>query len=156
MEFCSIPKDGRELPPYPRHCPGLWLGPLSFIARHTPVRPPWIVGRVGTSVAVGRDRATCNMSQFRWHHIRPRRILLRRPAGLSFTVDDPMRRSHHPRACAPPRQQCCEVIYDGPMQFAFAGPLHLPTLKRRVTVIRPHSGRRELPTLRQVTCRTLR
>ena len=31
---------GRELPPYPGHYPGPWLGPLSFIARHTPARPP--------------------------------------------------------------------------------------------------------------------
>ena len=34
-----------------------------------------------------------------------------------------------PASFAPPPTQCCEVIYDGPMQFAFAGPLHLPTLK---------------------------
>jgi hypothetical protein len=73
------------------------------------------------------DRATNNMSQFRWHHMRRRRILLRRPAGLSFTVDDPMRRSHRPRAYAPSRQQCCEVNNDDPMQFAFADPLRLPT-----------------------------
>ena len=67
------------------------------------------------------------MSQFRWHHTRPRRILLIRPAGLPFTVDDPMGRSHHPRACAPSCQQCYEVIFDGPTQFAFADPLGLPT-----------------------------
>ena len=120
--------DGRELPPYPRHYPGPWLGPLSFIVRHTPVGPPCTVGPVGTSATVARGEATNNMSQFRWHHTRRRRILLRRPAGLLFTVDDPMRRSHHPRACAPSRQQCYEVIIDGPMQFAFADPLRLPTL----------------------------
>ncbi len=67
------------------------------------------------------------MSQFRWHHTRPRRILLERPAGLSFTVDDPHGRSHHPRAYAPSRQQCYEDTFDGPMQFAFADPLCLPT-----------------------------
>lgn len=67
------------------------------------------------------------MSQFRQHYRRPRRTLLRRPAGLLFTVDDPMRRSHHPRACAPSCQQRYEVIIDGPMQFAFADPLRLPT-----------------------------
>ena len=50
--------------------------------------------------------------------------------GIVVTVDDPMRRSHHPRAFAPSRQQCCEVIIDGPMQFAFADPLRLPTLER--------------------------
>jgi len=68
------------------------------------------------------------MSQFRWHHTRPRRILLQRPAGLLFTVDDPRGRPHHPRACAPSYQQCYEVKVDGPMQFAFADPLGLPTL----------------------------
>ena len=128
MEFCSTPRDGRELPPYPRHYPGPWLGPLSFAARHTPVVPPCTVGTVGTSVTANRDRATNSMSQFRWHHTRPRRTLLKRPAGLLFTVDDPIGRSHHPRACAPSCQQCYEVIIDGPMQFAFADPLRLPTL----------------------------
>lgn len=67
------------------------------------------------------------MSQFRWHHARPRRILFRRPAGLSFTVDDPNGRSHHPRAYAPSYQQYYEDTFDGPMQFAFADPLGLPT-----------------------------
>ena len=90
--------DGRELPPYPRHYPGPWLGPLSFIVRHTPVGPPCTVGPVGTSTTVARGGATNNMSQFRWFHLRPRRTLLRRPAGFSVTVDDPHGRSHHPRA----------------------------------------------------------
>lgn len=49
------------------------------------------------------SRATNDMSQFRWFHIRPRRILLIRPAGLSVTVDDPMRRSHYPRTRRLPR-----------------------------------------------------
>ena len=130
------PSDGRELPPYPRHYPGPWLGPLSFVVRHTPVGPPCTVGPVGTSAAVARGGATNNMSQFRWHHTRRRRVLLKRPAGLLITVDDPMRRSHHPRACAPSCQQRYEVIIDGPMQFAFADPLRLPTSgHRRVTVI---------------------
>jgi len=43
------------------------------------------------------------MSQFRWFHIRPRRILLIRPAGFSVTVDDPRGRSHCPRARRLPR-----------------------------------------------------
>ena len=127
VEFCSIPRDGRELPPYPRHYPGPWLGPLSFAARHTPVVPPCIVGTVGTSVTADRGRETNSMSQFRWHHTRPRRTLLRRPAGLLFTVDDPHGRSHHPRACAPSCQQRYEVTTDGPTQFAYADPLRLPT-----------------------------
>ena len=127
MEFCSIPKDGRELPPYPRHYPGPWLGPLSFAARHTPVAPPCIVGTVGTSVTANRGRATYSMSQFRWHHTRLRRILLRRSAGLLFTVDGSNGKPHHPRAYAPSYQQRYEVTFDDPMQFAFADPLRLPT-----------------------------
>jgi hypothetical protein len=97
--------ESRELPPYPGHYPGPWLGPLSFIARHTPVRPPCKVGRVGTSFdrASPDERATNDMSQFRWFHTRTRRILLVRPAGLSITVDDPIGRSHHPRARRLPR-----------------------------------------------------
>lgn len=95
--------EGRELPPYPGHYPRPWLGPLSFIVRHTPVRPPCTVGQAGTSTPVARSRATNDMSQFRWFHTRPRRILLIRPAGFSVTVDDPMRRSHHPRARRLPR-----------------------------------------------------
>lgn len=71
--------------------------------------------------------ATNSMSQFRWRHTRPRRTLLKRPAGLLFTVDDPNGRSHHPRACAPSCQQRYEVTIDDPTQFAFADPLRLPT-----------------------------
>jgi hypothetical protein len=82
-----------------------------------------------------RSGATNNMSQFQWHHTRQRRILLRRPAGLLFTVDDPMRRSHHPRAFAPSYQQRYEVKIDGPIQFAFANPLCLPTPDRWIAVI---------------------
>ncbi len=66
------------------------------------------------------------MSQFRCNHMRPRRVLLQRPAGLSITVDDPSGRSHHPRAFAPSCQQRYEGIIDGPMQFAFANRLRLP------------------------------
>src|SRR5713226_2558335 len=52
---CGIllhPADGRELPPYPGRYPGPWLGPLSFVARHPPVRSPCTVERVGTSALV--------------------------------------------------------------------------------------------------------
>ena len=128
MEFSSIPQNGRELPPYPRHYPGPWLGPLSFAIRHTPVVSPCIVETVGTFAAASCSEAADRMSQFRWHHVRRRRILLRRPAGLLITVDDPVGRSHHPRACAPSYQQRYEVKIDDPMQFAFADPLPLPTM----------------------------
>ena len=148
--------DGRELPPYPRHYPGPWLGPLSFIVRHTPVGPPCTVRPVGTSTPVARGEATNNMSQFQWHHARQRRVLLRRPAGVVIAVDNPMRRSHRPRACAPPYQQRYEVIIDGPMQFAFADPLCLPTSRHRLAVCRCVRWLRGLPTLRRATFRTLR
>jgi hypothetical protein len=82
--------DGQELPPYPRHYPGPWLGPLSFIVRHTPVGPPCIVRPVGTFATVARGKATNNMSQFRWRHTRRRRVLLIRPAGFMIAVDNPM------------------------------------------------------------------
>lgn len=148
--------DGRELPPYPRHCPGPWLGPLSFVARHAPVDPPCTVGPVGTSAAVAHGRATNNMSQFQWCHARRRRVLLIRPAGFMIAVDNPMRRSHRPRAFAPSCQQRYEVTIDGPMQFAFANPLRLPTPGHRRTVRRCVRCFRGLPTLRQATCQTLR
>jgi hypothetical protein len=148
--------DGRELPPYPRRYPGPWLGPLSFIARHPPVGPPGTVGPVGTFTVVAHGEATNNMSQFRWHHTRQRRVLLLRPAGFMIAVDDPRGRSHRPRAYAPSCQQRYEVIFDGPIQFAFANPLCLPTSGHRLTVCRCIRWGRGLPTLRQATFRTLR
>jgi hypothetical protein len=45
-----------------------------------------------------------------------------------IAVDNPKGRSHRPRAFAPSCQQRYEVTLDGPMQFAFANPLRLPTL----------------------------
>jgi hypothetical protein len=72
------------------------------------------------------------MSQFQWFHRRQRRVLLKRPAGFLITVDNPRGRSHHPRASAPSYQQCYEVIIDGPMQFAFANPLRLPTVRASI------------------------
>jgi len=148
--------DGRELPPYPRHYPGPWLGPLSFVARHAPVGPPCTVGPVGTSAPVTRDRATNNMSQFRWHHMRRRRVLLQRPAGFMIAVDNPNGRSHRPQLFSSSRQQRCEVNIDGPMQFAFANPLRLPTPGDRRTVRRCTRRFRGLPTSWQATCQTLR
>ena len=103
-----------------------------------------------------RDGETNNMSQFRWHHTRQRRVLLRRPAGFVIAVDDPIGRSHRPRAYATSYQQRYEVKIDGPMQFAFADPLGLPTSGHRLTVCRCVRRVRGLPTLRQATFRTLR
>jgi hypothetical protein len=114
---------------YPR-IPGVTLG-LGLV--HYPLLP--VTHQSALLVQSGwsappprrRDGATDNMSQFRWHHLRQRRVLLKRPAGLSITVDDPTGRSHHPRAFAPSCQQRYEGIVDGPMQFAFANPLRLPS-----------------------------
>ena len=47
--------------------------------------------------------------------------------GIVVHRGRPYGRSHHPRACAPSYQQCYEVKFDGPTQFAFADPLRLPT-----------------------------
>jgi hypothetical protein len=121
-----------------------------------PVGPPCIVGPAGTSVPVSRNGATSNMSQFRWLHLRRRRVLLKRPAGFLFAVDGPNGRPHRPRAYAHSHQQCCELTSDGPMQFAFANPLCLPTSGQRSTVDRWLREERGLPTLRQATRRTLR
>ena len=88
---------------YPR-IPGITLGlglVLSFIARHTPVSPPGTVGLVGTSAVEDHERSDEQHVPVPMVHARQRRVLLRRPAGLLITVDDPMGRSHHPRAFAP-------------------------------------------------------
>ena len=55
---------------------------------------------------------------------------------------------------APPRQQCCGVTIDDPMQFAFADPLVLPATG---TTHCSSQNRfcRGLPTLRQAVCQTL-
>lgn len=37
--------------------------------------------------------------------------------GLLFNMDEPVRRSHRPGACARPHQQRCKVIYGGLMPF---------------------------------------
>ena len=118
--------DGRELPPYPRRYPEPWLGPLSFIARHTPVGPPYIVGRSAPPLAVARTerRTTCPSSD---GSTRDQDGSCSKTGGIIVHRGRPKRRSHHPRACAPSRQQRYEVKIDGPMQFAFANPLRLPT-----------------------------
>jgi len=148
---------GRELPPYPEHYPGPWLGPLSFIARHLPVRPPCTVGRVGTSIT-GK---TPWPSDERHDPV---------PMVSHTAKTDPAQKtggifSHRGRPYekvplpaspeAPPYQQCYEVTNDGPMQFAFADPLVLPASGATHCSSQNRSCR-GLPTLRQATCRTLR
>jgi len=54
-----------------------------------------------------------------------------------------------------PAQQRYEVIFDDPMQFAFADPLVLPA-SGATHCSSPNRSCRGLPTLRQATCQTLR
>ena len=84
-----------NFPRIPGITPGIGLVhyPLSFATHQFA-----LLVQLGGLAPRSCDRATNNMSQFRWFHKRPRRVLLVRPAGLSITVDDPKRRSHHPRA----------------------------------------------------------
>lgn len=62
---------------------------------------PSLYSRAGWHLCHGCGRATNNMSQFRWRHLRRRRVLLRRPAGFVIAVDNPMRRFHRPRPFGP-------------------------------------------------------
>jgi hypothetical protein len=106
VEFGSLgrrPKAG-NYPRIPGITPGLSLVhyPLSF-ATHRFALLGQSGGSAPRSQGHPRGRATNDMSQFRWFHLRPRRILLLRPAGFSVTVDDPSGRSHHPRARGLPR-----------------------------------------------------
>ena len=147
-------EDGRELPPYPRHYPGPWLGPLSFVARHSPVSPPCTVGLVGTSalVEIRRSDEQHFPVPMAPHAFKTDSVI--RPTGLSFTVDDPTRRSHHPRAFAPRVNNATRLQLTVPTRFAFADPLDLPT-RRIESLLVDHSVFRGLPTLQQATCRTL-
>ena len=154
VEFCSIPKDGRELPPYPRHYPGPWLGPLSFAARHTPVVPPCIVGAVGASVTADRAerRTACPSSD-----------------GATRGQDGP---------CSKDRRVCCSpwtTQMEGPTTRELAPPRVNSATRSQLTIprsslslIRFAFRRRApnrcysavpvfsgLPTLRQAACRTL-
>jgi len=87
-------------PRIPGITPGLGLVhyPLSF-ATHRFALLEQLGGSAPRSAGTGpEERATNDMSQFRWFHTRTRRILLVRPAGVAITVDDPRGRSHRPRA----------------------------------------------------------
>jgi hypothetical protein len=158
-EFCSpgqCPRAGN----YPR-IPGITLGlglvryPLSF-ATHRFALLVQSGGSAPQSRGRPHGRATNDMSQFRWFHKRPRRILLRRPAGFSITVDDPVRRSHHPRARWLPRVNSATGLQlTIPIQFAFADPLVLPASGATHGSSQNRSYR-GLPTLRQATRQTLR
>jgi hypothetical protein len=91
--------DGRELPPYPRRYPGPWLGPLSFIGRHTPVRPPGTVGRIDTSVAgVTRWPSDERYVPVPMVPHTAKTDPAHKTGGILSHRGDPMRRSHHPRA----------------------------------------------------------
>jgi hypothetical protein len=149
--------EGRELPPYPRNYPGPWLGPLSFVVRHTPVRPPCTVGRVGTSIT----GTTPWPSDERHVPV---------PTVPQTSKTDPAHKTggifgHRGRPCgkvpppaspkAPPCQQCYGVTIDDPMQFACADPLGLPA-SGATHCSSQNRSYRGLPTLRQAACQTLR
>ena len=98
----SAPPDGVRRPgttPVSRALPRA-LAWSTILCRSPHTGLPSLDSRAGWHLGHGetRGRATYDMSQFRQFHRRPRRTLLRRPAGLLVTVDDPLRRSHHPRA----------------------------------------------------------
>ena len=106
MEFCSPgrrPKAG-NYPRIPGITPGLGLihYPLSF-ATHRFALPVQSSGSAPRSRRnpVPERRTTCPSSDGSTHDTR--RILLRRPAGILITVDDPIGRSHHPQARRLPR-----------------------------------------------------
>src|SRR5450755_4694739 len=149
--------EGRELPPYPGHYPGPWLGPISFIARHTPVRPPWTVGRVGTSVT-GILPWPSDERYVPVPMVPPTAKTDPAPktGGIFSHRGRPIGKVPLPASPkAPPCQQCCGVTIDGPMQFAFADPLALPA-SGATHCSSQNRFCRGLPTLRQATGQTLR
>ena len=123
-------------PRIPGITPGLGLVHDPLLPAACPLALPVGSGRLTPRPRGNLGRATNNMSQFRWRHTRRRRVLLKRPAGLLIAVDDPVGRSHRPRAHALSCQQRYEVRFDGPIQFAFANPLHLPIPEPRHAVCR--------------------
>ena len=145
--------DGRELPPCPGHYPGPWLGPLSFIARHTPVRPHCTVGRVGTSVMRPSDERHVPVPMVpHTNETDP----AHKTGGVVSHRGRPHRKVPPPASPeAPPCQQRYEVTIDGPTQFAFADPLVL-LASGTTHCSSQNRSCRGLPTLRQATCQTLR
>ena len=123
---------------YPR-IPGITPG-LGLV--HYPLLP--VMNRLALLVQSGRSASPLGVTHPRnGQHVpvpmRPHSTetgSARRPAGFLIVVDNPNGRFHRPRACAPSCQQCYKVNIDGPMQFAFANPLCLPTSRHRLTVSR--------------------
>ena len=122
----ALSVDSREPPPYPGRYPGPWLGPRSFAA--TPrAGGPCLYGRAGrrldpTGRAVGR------MSQFRGDYKRKRRRPTRKTGGVVGPRGQPWRRAPPPAGRSLLRvNSAAEGTFDGPMSFAFADPLPLPT-----------------------------
>jgi len=144
---------------YPR-IPGITLGlglvhyPLLPVTHR--LSPPCTVGQVGTSPAVpaterrptcpSSDGSTCDEDGFCSEDRRDCRSPWTTLSGGPTT-----RELSLPRDNSAARSKI-----DGPMQFAFANPLRLPTSGRRVTATQRDRLSRGLPTLRQATCRTLR
>jgi hypothetical protein len=149
--------EGRELPPYPEHYPGPWLGPLSFIIRHTPVHPPWTVGRVGTSI-MGKTPWPSDERHFPVPMVpqTAKTDPAQKTGGIFGHRGRPYEKVPPPASPkAPPCQQCYGVTIDGPMQFAFADPLVL-LASGATHCSSQNRSYRGLPTLRRATCQTLR
>jgi hypothetical protein len=149
--------EGRELPPYPGHYPRPWLGPLSFIARHTPVRPSCTVGQVGTS-ATGTLPWPSDERYVPVPMVPPtaKTDPAHKTGGIVSHRGRPREKVPLPASpMAPPCQQRYGVTIDGPLQFAFADPLVLPA-SGATHCSSPNRFCHGLPTWRQATGQTLR
>jgi hypothetical protein len=114
---------------YPR-IPGVTPG-LGLV--HDPLRPchapvgSALQGRAGRRLGPA-SRAAGRMSQFRGDHGRRRRRPTRKTGGVVGPRGQPWRRAPPPAGRSLPRvNSAAEGRFDGPMSFAFADPLPLPT-----------------------------
>jgi hypothetical protein len=118
--------DRRELPPYPEHYLGPWLGPRSFAVASRAGRL-YPFGRAGGRLGP-EDRATHRMSQFRDDHTHKRRCPTRKTGGLVGPHGRPRVKAPSPTGRSLLRvNYAAEGEFDGPMSFAFADPLSFPT-----------------------------
>jgi hypothetical protein len=115
---------------YPR-IPGVTPG-LRLV--HDPRQPPFCRSalRVASSPLAARsgDRVCGYLSRFRGGHTRERRCSARKTGGVGGHRGRPYGKAPPPAGqLPPPRQQRCGGTIDGPMPFAFANPLPLPTCR---------------------------
>jgi hypothetical protein len=101
------------------------------------------------------ERADC-LSQFRGDHTRRSRRSARKTGGVGGHHGQPYEKAPPPAGqMPPPRQQRCGGTIDGPMPFAFANPLPLPT-RRPASRCCCRGACHGLPTFPQATRWTLR